>query len=98
MTDPDNESAIVPYQFTIDSAIKEWLAQKETRTGSAKTRQAYEDTIRQFRAFLASGNLGLLGNPIDIARVAALWANLAANTSPRAETAASTRQEHHRVA
>src|SRR5258708_31038238 len=98
MTDPDNESAIVPYQFTIDSAIKEWLAQKETRTGSAKTRQPYEDTMRQFRAFLASGNLDLLGNPIDIARLAALSANLRATTSPQADTERSPRTDNHPLA
>ena len=26
------ETALAPYQFTIDAAIAEWLAQKETRT------------------------------------------------------------------
>src|SRR5216683_7103566 len=69
------DTAIAPYQFTIDAAIGEWLAQKETRTGSKKTRAAYEDTMRQFRQFLSQGGLDLLSNPIDIARVAALWAN-----------------------
>src|SRR6266446_1220347 len=73
--------ALTTHQFTIDSAVAEWLAQKETRTGSSKTRQAYEDTMRQFRNFLKPGGLDLLSNPIDIARVAALWANMrAANT------------------
>ena len=69
------ESALVVHQFTIDSAVNEWLAQKETRTGSRKTRKAYEDTMRQFRGFLARGGLDLLSNPVDIARVASLWAN-----------------------
>jgi hypothetical protein len=41
------DTAIAPYQFTIDAAIAEWLAQKETRTGSRKTRQAYEERMRQ---------------------------------------------------
>jgi integrase len=68
--------ALTPYQFTIDSAINEWIAQKHTRTGSRKTRAAYEDTMRAFRDFLAGGGLDLLSNPIDIARVAALWANM----------------------
>ncbi len=77
------DTALTPYQFTIDSAIAEWLAQKETRTGSRKTRQAYEDTMQQFRDFLAGGGLDLLSNPIDIARVAALWANQRAGTSRR---------------
>jgi integrase len=68
--------SLTPYQFTIDSAIAEWLSQKHTRTGSHKTRTAYEDTMQHFRAFLAQGNLDLLDNPIDIARIATLWANM----------------------
>src|SRR5260370_2191207 len=77
------DTALAPYQFTIDAAVAEWLAQKEMRTGSRKTRAAYEDTMRQFRAFLATGGLDLLSNPIDIARVAALWANQRAGTTRR---------------
>src|SRR5258708_183804 len=77
------DTALTPYQFTLDVAIAEWLAQKETRTGSRKTRAAYEDTMRQFRDFLARGGLDLLSTPIDIARVAALWANQRAGTTRR---------------
>jgi integrase len=69
------ERALTASQFTIEASIAEWLAQKQTRTGSKKTRQAYEDTMLQFRAFLSQGGLDLLSNPVDIARVAALWAN-----------------------
>jgi len=46
------DTSIAPYQFTIDVTIAEWLAQKETRTGSKKNRATYEDTMRQFRQFL----------------------------------------------
>jgi len=70
------DTALTAYQFTIDASIAEWLEQKKTRTGSEKTRVAYEDTMLQFRQFLSQGNLDLLDNPIDIARVAALWANM----------------------
>lgn len=69
------ETALTAYHFTIDAAIAEWLTQKKGRTGSQKTRIAYQDTIGQFRAFLAMGSLDLLSNPIDVARVAAVWAN-----------------------
>jgi site-specific recombinase XerD len=72
----NDTQALTTYQFTIDRAVAEWLAQKHTRTGSRKTRQAYEDTMRAFRDFLERGGLDLLSNPIDIARVAALWANV----------------------
>src|SRR5258708_10835517 len=77
------DTALTPYQFTLDVAIAEWLAQKESRTGSRQARAAYEDTMRQFRDFLATGGLDLLSNPVDIARVAALWANQRAGNTRR---------------
>jgi site-specific recombinase XerD len=87
-----NETALTLYQFTIDAAVIEWLAQKEMRTGSQKTRKAYEDTMQQFRDTLSAGGLDLLSNPIDIARVAPLWANMRASNSkrPGAEVSPST--------
>jgi hypothetical protein len=63
------------YQFSLDSAIAEWVAQKKIRTGSEKTETAYRDTMQAFRAFLSPGGLDLLSNPVDVARVAALWAS-----------------------
>jgi integrase/recombinase XerD len=68
--------SLAPYQFSLDSAIAEWIAQKKIRTGSAKTEQAYHDTMRSFRTFLAKGNLDLLDSSIDVARVATIWASL----------------------
>ncbi len=68
-------TAVQAYQFTIDNAVKEWLEQKRTRTGSERTRGAYQDTLQEFRRFLQRGDLDLLSNPIDVARVAGLWAN-----------------------
>jgi site-specific recombinase XerD len=68
-------SALTPYQFTIDSAINEWLEQKRTtRSGSPKTIMAYRETIASFRQFLAP-HCDLLSNPIDIARIAPIWAS-----------------------
>lgn len=69
------EQALTSYQFTIEKAIAEWLIQKTTRTGSERTRRAYLDTINSFCFFLASGGLDLLSNPIDIARLAPIWAS-----------------------
>src|SRR5947209_8662584 len=74
-------TALTPHQFTLDQAIFEWLEQKHTRTNSKKTRQAYETTMRQFRATLHQGRIDLLDNPVDIARVATIWANLRVPTS-----------------
>jgi integrase/recombinase XerD len=43
----------------------------------------YEETMCRFRTFLAQGSLDLLSNPIDIARIAALWANMRAPNTRR---------------
>lgn len=41
----------------------------------SRTEQEYAKIMQSFREFLAIGNLDLLSNPVDIARVAALWAS-----------------------
>lgn len=41
-----DDRVLTAYQFTLDAAIQEWLAQKKKRTGSHKTHQAYEETMR----------------------------------------------------
>jgi site-specific recombinase XerD len=71
----DPQTALALFQFTIEAAIHEWLTQKALRTGSQKTRRAYGDTLASFRAALAPFHLDLLGNPVDVARVATLWAS-----------------------
>ena len=93
-----SDTALTAYQFTRDAAIAEWLAQKETRTGSRKTRAASEDTMRQFRQFLSQGGLDLLSHPIDIARVAALWANRRAGTARRPGEDVSPATSNQRLA
>lgn len=45
---------------SIEGIIGAWLDSKKTRSGSAKTQEAYKDTIVKFRAFLAGYNLDLL--------------------------------------
>jgi site-specific recombinase XerD len=71
----ETQSLALP-SFTIDASITEWLAQKRTtRSGSDKTNEAYRDTIASFRAFLMPFNVDLLSNPIDIARIAPVWAS-----------------------
>ena len=52
------ETALTSAHMTIDSAVAEWLAQKET-IGSKRTRAEYEETMRRFRATLAQGGLDL---------------------------------------
>lgn len=61
-------------EFTINMAVYEWLTAKE-RTGSKRTRDEYENTMRDFRMFLSTGQMDLLSNPIDIARLAGIWAS-----------------------
>jgi integrase len=72
----NDTTALTSYQFTIEASIAEWLEQKRlTRSGSEKTITAYRETMQQFRDFLAGGGLDLLSNPIDVARLAPLWAS-----------------------
>jgi integrase len=78
----NDTQALTGYRFTIDAAVAEWLAQKET-IGSKRTRAEYEETMYLFRALLDQGGLDLLSNPIDIARIAALWANMRAPNTRR---------------
>ena len=52
--------SLTAYQFSLDSAIAEWVAQKKIRTGSEKTEKAYDDTMQAFRAFLSLGGFDLL--------------------------------------
>ncbi len=78
-------TAIQPYQFMLDSAIAEWIAQRKT-LGSARTAIEYERTMESFRQFLTPGGLDVLPimaqseqevsrHAMDIARLAGLWAN-----------------------
>lgn len=74
-----NETSLILPHFTIDASILEWLEQKRTTcSGSKKTITAYRETIQYFRAFLSQGSQGrldLLSNPVDIARIAPIWAS-----------------------
>jgi site-specific recombinase XerD len=61
----DGSQAIAPYTppgdyiLSLHGCILAWLNTKEGRSGSLKTRRAYEDTITAFRAWLASKGLDL---------------------------------------
>lgn len=79
-------TSLAIYQFTLDSAIAEWVQEKQKRTGSQRTRTAYTDTLFSFRSALQHAGLELL--PVsadettvltwtrDAARLASLWAGL----------------------
>src|SRR6266700_6101249 len=78
-------TAIQPYQFMLDSAIAEWIAQRKT-LGSSRTATEYERTMESFRQFLSPGALDVLPitarseqevsrHAMDIARLVGLWAN-----------------------
>lgn len=68
------EQALTRYEFTIDGAVAEWLADALRRSGSEKTLRAYRETMAAFRAAIATEGLDLLSPPIDVARLAAAWA------------------------
>ena len=40
------------YILSLDACIAAWVKNKSERTGSAKTKRAYQDTINGFRALL----------------------------------------------
>ena len=56
----DDSQAIEPYTpqdhyiLSLDACIAAWVKNKSERTGSAKTKRAYQDTIDDFRALLQS--------------------------------------------
>ncbi len=56
------DHAIVPYTkpshyvLSLDATVAAWLKNKSERTGSAKTRRAYGDTIDGFRAMLQAAH------------------------------------------
>src|SRR2546421_7841522 len=88
------ETALTLPSFTIDASITEWLAQKRTtRSGSDKTNEAYRDTIASFRSFLSDFGLDLLANPIDIARVAPIWASIRLPAKLRKDGTANKRHQ-----
>jgi site-specific recombinase XerD len=67
--------ALTTVAFTVDQAITEWLYRKKiSKSGSEKTQKAYRDTMQSLRETLERGGLDLLSNPVDVARVAAVWA------------------------
>src|SRR5260370_31402871 len=54
----DDSQAIEPYTsqvhyvLSLDACIVAWVKNKSERTGSAKTKRAYQETINGFRALL----------------------------------------------
>lgn len=69
------ETGLTQYQFTVEKAILEWLYQKRvTKSNSEKTNTAYHGTLQSFRDTLQSAGLDILSNPVDIARIATMWA------------------------
>ena len=41
-----DDTALVAHHFSIDSAVAEWLTQKENRTHSQRTLDGYRDTMQ----------------------------------------------------
>jgi site-specific recombinase XerD len=59
-----------PVRLTLDQCIREWLAVKAGRSESAKTKEAYEDTLTDFRTRLQSAGFDLDSDPDTIATLA----------------------------
>lgn len=58
----------------IELTIVGWLDAKSKRSGSAKTRRAYTDGLRAFRALALSSSIDLDGDAGQLALVAQAWA------------------------
>jgi hypothetical protein len=67
---------------TLELAITAWLAAKSGRSGSARTRGAYDSTLASFRAALAGANVALDGPVAAVALVAQGWAGLGEPAPP----------------
>ena len=60
--------------MTLDQCIIAWLHAKGGRSDSEKTRKAYQETLRSFRAQLRSSGMDLDGSSASIALAAQGWA------------------------
>ena len=65
---------LMPVTATLDVVIAVWLDAKAHRSGSAKTRRAYTDTLQAFRAALQGAYLDVDGDPHAVALAAQGWA------------------------
>lgn len=85
--------SLVVYHKTVEHLIEGWLFEKKnSKSGSARTDQAYRETIINFRMTLQRGGLDLDSEDVHtIADVATIWAGLRSPESKRdTEVAAST--------
>jgi integrase len=72
------EQAVIAWQEPdLDLLLAAWLDAKAGRTHSEKTRRAYADTLRVFRAALAGVQLDLDSDPLAISLLAQGWAGRA---------------------
>lgn len=58
------------YDLTIEQVIAAWLDAKVNRSGSEKTKRAYEDTLNQFRALLLSTGLDMFADDTALVSLA----------------------------
>lgn len=63
-----------PHAAALDVVLTTWLESKANKSGSAKTKRAYADTMRLFRAALIANGLDLNADPRAIALAAQGWA------------------------
>ncbi len=67
------------YILSLDACIAAWLKNKSERTGSARTKRAYQETITGFRALLQSAR----PIPLDLDSTDTRAVRLAANIRSR---------------
>src|SRR5437879_5337030 len=78
---------------TMQEIAKDWLETKSRRTGSKKTRRAYQDTLDKFNRYLQEQGCRLDSNPRLVGRYAQKWASL-----PQEKEEVSSSTENQRLA
>jgi integrase len=71
------ENALILDELSpVERAMLGWLHEKTTRTGSAKTKEAYRTTILEFQEYLRRAGHDLDGDRRVVAEAAQVWAGL----------------------
>lgn len=89
----DSKDEEVLAKPTMQEIAKDWLETKSNRTGSKKTRRAYQDTLDKFNIYLQEQGCMLDSNPRVVGRHAQKWANL-----PQERDEISSSTENQRLA
>jgi len=89
----DSKDGEILHNLTIQEIAKDWLETKSSRTGSKKTRRAYQDTLNKFNIYLQEQGCKLDSDARLVGRYAQKWASL-----PQEKEEVSSSTENQRLA